>query len=345
MITLKKEYDYFSARITWYNFILCTLVVLIHADNVLDFPFASSWLATTEHFIKKDIATVGVGGFFLCSGYLFFKNYGWNKILEKYKSRIRSILLPYIFWTFTYYILHLIFSRIAPLQTVFGESNIPFNLQTIFDAIINYRYCAFFWFLQFLIVYIFISPFLYAIIQHKYIGSILLVLLFSGINILGNLIASAQLSAMINWLTLYMLGGYAGMHFSSFMGKKMTCKEILPSTIFTICTYILYKKSESAFTVLLYSLAFSLTLWLILSQAGKLKTYVWQKNTFAVYVTHFLMVRLINTLGGKLFPSSAPLGIVLFLFAPVICFTIIAVAKKICKNGNWLLWKIAFGGR
>ena len=70
----------FSNRVTWYNFILCIFVVWIHAQNTDLFTEVvmiegKPLFNQIEQTIVSDIAVVGVAGFFLCSGYLFYRNY------------------------------------------------------------------------------------------------------------------------------------------------------------------------------------------------------------------------------------------------------------------------------
>ena len=79
----------FSNRVTWYNFILCIFVVWIHAQNTDLFTEVvmiegKPLFNQIEQTMVSDIAVVGVAGFFLCSGYLFYRNYSWGKVLEKY---------------------------------------------------------------------------------------------------------------------------------------------------------------------------------------------------------------------------------------------------------------------
>lgn len=89
----------FSNRVTWYNFILCIFVVWIHAQNTDLFTEVvmiegKPLFNQIEQTIVSDIAVVGVAGFFLCSGYLFYRNYSWGKVLEKYKTRFVGLFIP-----------------------------------------------------------------------------------------------------------------------------------------------------------------------------------------------------------------------------------------------------------
>ena len=106
----------FSNNVIWYNFILCVLVVFVHARNdslfiqpvfLWEIPVFNEF----EVFLASDVAGAAVGGFYLGSGYLFFRNYSWERVLSKYRSRIHSMLIPYILWTLLYFFIHAVISH------------------------------------------------------------------------------------------------------------------------------------------------------------------------------------------------------------------------------------------
>ena len=82
------------------NFIaaLCAIfVVYIHSDNTTQYELCG-WIGEITKFIEgilaSSIISVAVPLFFLISGLLFFRDYNLNKVLSKYKSRIKSTVIP-----------------------------------------------------------------------------------------------------------------------------------------------------------------------------------------------------------------------------------------------------------
>ncbi len=346
----------FSNNVIWYNFILCILVVFIHARN--DGVFTSPvWILGVpvfnwaEAFLAADIAGAAVGGFFLCSGYLFFRSYSWNRVLDKYKSRAQSLLVPYILWTLIYYFIHAAISHIPVLAKAFHEPPLEMGWQTAVDAVLNYRYCAFLWFLQFLILYAAASPAVYLLIRSRYAGAAaILVVLFTACT---NIIKNEQAAAVTNWLALYMLGGYIGVHWKNAIESKMTgTKQLVGTLLLATAAFWINKRFPSVFGVLSYSVAFSAALWCLLAwdkSPAKENTMPaareWQKNTFAVYMSHFMIVQGANALVGRYVSQSMWVGMALFLSLPAICFGAVYLAKKICGNGKWIIWKRLMGSR
>lgn len=346
----------FSNNVIWYNFILCVLVIFIHArnDNVFTSQVIISGISIfgeIESFLAADIAGAAVGGFYLCSGYLFFRGYSWNQTLSKYKKRIHSILLPYILWSLIYFFVHVMISHIPNLAVIFHEEPILVTWTTILDAILHYRYCAFLWFLQFLILYAAVSPALYALIRNKYSGAAaILVVLFMACT---NIIKNEQVSAVTNWLVLYMSGGYMGIHCQTVVEHKKTDKKrLVGSLLLAFAAFGIYKRFPSVFGVLFYSFGFAAALWCFLTWEKKRgEEYTmpaaqeWQKNTFAVYMTHFMIVQGVNSVVSRYVSQSMWVGMILFAALPAVSFGVVWLAKKVCSNGKWILWRLLMGNR
>lgn len=346
----------FSNNIIWYNFILCILVIFIHARNDAVFT-VPVWIADIpvfneiESFLAADVAGAAVGGFYIGSGYLFYRNYSWKQVVSKYKSRIRSLVIPYILWTLLYFFMHVVISRIPVLASIFQEPLIQITGRTVLDAVVNYRYCAFLWFLQFLIIYVAISPGIYFFIQNRYSGAAAILVVF--FTACTNIIKNEQIAAITNWMVLYMLGGYIGIHFKKSIEEKNADRKILVFMLFLAASaFWIYKRYPSVFGVLLYSFCFSAALWCLISwerEDGDHRTMPeageWQRSTFAVYMTHFMIVQATNAIAGRFVSTSMWVGVVLFFILPVVCFGMVYLAKKMCGNGKWFLWRILMGNR
>ncbi len=250
----------FSNRVTWYNFILCIFVVWIHAQNVDLFTEVvmidgKPLFNQIEQTIVSDIAVVGVAGFFLCSGYLFYRNYSWGKVLEKYKTRFVGLLIPYVIWTLLYYFIHVGVSYITPLRAVFNEPPITVTWKGIVDAVLNYRYCL------------------------------------------------------------------------------------------AVLAYYFFKHSPSMFTNLMYLLLFASALWCLICKLPLPMAASWQKHTFMVYMTHFLIARGMNVLVSKYLSASMWPGILLFFLLPALCFALTSLFWRICGKGQSFVWKMLSGNR
>lgn len=85
-----------SAAISWLRFPLIFLVILLHAYSVVQLPGSHAVYFKTVYPFALWLGETGVPGFLFIPGYLFFlsqKSYG-----EKLRSRVHSLLTPYLLW-------------------------------------------------------------------------------------------------------------------------------------------------------------------------------------------------------------------------------------------------------
>lgn len=77
---------------------------------------------TTSFFISRILASVAVPLFFFISGYLFFFRTAFSVDVykKKLKSRIKTLLIPYLFWNFVVLVGHWIVTVLSPVQLTSG---------------------------------------------------------------------------------------------------------------------------------------------------------------------------------------------------------------------------------
>ena len=174
------------------------MVVLIHTlqgDKKVD--IMQSWYSDILYFIQEAICRSAVPVFFIISGYLFFHNISEFKkdvYLSKVKSRIRTLLIPYLLWNLLALIENLT-KHLPMLSSVFPNIH-----KQIID--INYFIGAFwvmpdggcpilypFWYIRDLMVLIVISPIIYIMVKklRAFFSVLLLVGMLCGIKLLPGL--------------------------------------------------------------------------------------------------------------------------------------------------------------
>jgi len=94
-----------STRIDILRFPLIVGVVFIHAysgeihGSVVNGRGIGDWVDFVEVLFSCGIAHIAVALFFLFSGYLFFQDmWSWGIYTNKLERRIRTLLIPYLFW-------------------------------------------------------------------------------------------------------------------------------------------------------------------------------------------------------------------------------------------------------
>ncbi|MBP3981946.1 acyltransferase [Acidovorax sp. JG5] len=182
-----------SERLTTLRFPLIIGVVFIHAYNtevgfsngVIGIDNTGYWVNFCRNLISQGMARVAVPLFFLISGYFFFIGFSFSakNYKTKLKSRLKTLLIPFLFWNILTLFLIALAQHIPTTQSFFSGKNASISKFEIFDYFnavfgidrspISYQ----FWFIRDLIVMVLIAPAIYFLLNKA--SKIVLLVLFS----------------------------------------------------------------------------------------------------------------------------------------------------------------------
>ena len=97
----------------------------------------------------------------------FYRNFQFSKTVSKWKSRCKSLLLPYVLWNILYYLGYVVVTRLSFVENIIGKEPVAFNLKELLLAAVYYKYNPVFWYLFQLLLLVLLAPFLYMIIRRK----------------------------------------------------------------------------------------------------------------------------------------------------------------------------------
>lgn len=188
-----------SQTIDLLRFPLALLVLFVHIVPITQNPNTADFSIFSWHGVYNSIGLLILNGlaavpiFFLISGYLFFANFrewSWNGYQKKIKSRIRTLVIPYIIWNLLAFLLTVLNIWVK------GEDSWGFfhnNLYNFLWDCNDWEHVQFswlpwetyltgpfdlpLWFLRDLIVIVFLSPVIYWFVKKTKIGGILLLFL------------------------------------------------------------------------------------------------------------------------------------------------------------------------
>ena len=89
-----------SRTITLCRFPLIAVVVMLHSGAVYSVVFFGG--GDFAHFFSEIFTRVAVPLFFCISGYLLFNNFSIRAYPQKIKKRIKTLLVPYLFWNLVF---------------------------------------------------------------------------------------------------------------------------------------------------------------------------------------------------------------------------------------------------
>lgn len=335
----------FSNQVRWYSFILCMLVVLIHAQNTDIFIGQWSVVNAVESFVADHAAPVANAGFFLCSGYLFYRNFTMDRLFYKWKRRFFSTVVPFAVWNLFYYAVRLAVSKTPVPDGYFRQEVLP-QWQEVIKAVVNCKYNQVFWFLQFLIVYIYLCPLIYQLLRSRYTGLCILLglLLAAGGGLLNSF--GDTLPAMANWLFLYMSGGYLGLHGRKWVEvSKQTKGPFWFSAAGAALSHLFSAVCPGLTEQLLCCLFDAMLLWNVLGYMRLPEAKWWMRDTFYIYAVHFMIVRTANKLAYACFGNAMGMGLWMFLLLPVAVVVFCGFSGRFLRRYAPLVWKVMSGNR
>jgi len=231
---------YLSHKIKIVSLFAILLVVIQHAINFTGYidPNSSfigkaSFNTIVQYVFGYGFSRIAVYLFFSISGYLFFQSFTLKMYAAKVRSRIRSLLVPYLVWSTIGLIVVII------LQTLFTDSGYfsvlytgeitgkPFlsYLQMVLQHGVSFQL----WFLRDLMLYTLLAPLFYIVIRF----SSLLFLVPAYILWLANIQLPPVFSFLYRGGLFYLLGAYIAIQ-SAYMPEK----NIYKIWLFSACSWI-----------------------------------------------------------------------------------------------------------
>lgn len=298
----------FSRKITWFSFVFSILVVWTHSFNAelfLGDTVYGDRLNGIESLFGDLAAQIAVPGFFMISGYLFYRNFTWHKLKSKWESRIRSVLVPYIVWNTLYYLAYAAGSRIPGVTELMGKGEIPFNLTVLADAMVNHTYLYVFWYLYQLILLILLAPVLYGLLKRSWTAAIY----FAGL--LGLLwIGWDKTPLNGDALLYYSAAAYLALRNEKPVERGFSARRRLAGVglmaVAAVCLWLAGRVGNTFFVVLFRLLMVS-GLWLFVREDRLKELRPWMCCNFFLYATHFALVRFINKSAAAVFHIFYPL--------------------------------------
>ena len=332
----------FRSRIYWLTFAFSVLVIWVHAVNAELFlgPGAGEgWVGRTEQFLGSGLGQFAVPGFFVLSAYLFFRGFSMAQLKRKWKSRVRSLLIPYLLWNGLYYAGYAAATRIPLAASVVGKPPVPVNLPEFLDALFFYAYNPVFWYLFQLILLTALAPALYFVMKDARSGG-------TGLVLLGFFLSTNRNFPVLNGdaLFYYGMGAFASLHGRKWIEEAgrpgRGCAKIICLAALAGLSWLLGRPGfplyRSALSLILFrafgaGTAAMAALLLPLPPAAE-----FMKNNFFLYAMHFAWVRLINKSAALVLPHEPFFALGTFIAMPAaitaLCTLFAGLGRRFCPQ-------------
>lgn len=319
-------------------------VVLIHSSVKYD-ALITPFFAKIHHLFSELLVAPCVPLFFFISGFLFFfkvKSFDLYIYGGKLKRRVKSLLIPYLFWNFVvlgYYLLgHLCLPNVISSNNnnVLQYSVIDF-IRSFWDYPGGFPICFQFWYIRDLMKLCLLSPIVFLVIRFipKWAFPFLLFffILFCKRGLLGPII-------------MFTMGGW-------FAFQNIDVQSLLKKLKFylVICfsfsiVFLLFFENEYIHRIMVLSGMSVYILFFDSLKCGKAQLANFGKSSFFIYGFHgFPIVVLTTTVFPRLFSISEMTCLIQYILAPSIVLCLSLILYKGMKKFSPKLFVLINGGR
>lgn len=325
--------------------LLSFIVIYNHALNVELFISINDHTSTIAR-LEETIASIGqmaVAGFFMVSGYLFFRDFTIKKLPLKWKRRFFSVFIPYVVWNGLYYLGYFIASRLPFWTEIVGKGKISFSIHELPSILLHYRYNYVFWFVFQLLLLIGISPLLYMGIKNRIVGICFIILLSFVIYYKINIIYINE-----DAIWYYTVAGYGALHAQEFIEEKISISRFVFGLFFIflgIFTFYLSEALSSVLCIVLSRFFGAFGIWLSLFCPSSYTLPNLFQRSFFIYAIHFSFIRIINKIGARFLPHTQLFAGILYLGMPIYIFLLANLCAEICRHICPRFYRILSGKR
>ena len=355
----------FHDQISWLMFLFSIFVIWVHSYNVDLFSGGArdgiwSLADRIEKFVSVGLGQIAVPGFFLLSSYLFFRNFSWGKLTGKWKSRIFSVLIPYVVWNIIYYLGYMAASRFFAIRSVVGRDIIPFSVQEIWRAVSQYAYAPIFWYLYQLIFLIIVSPLIYALVKNRAIGLLWIVGLVFAVHRRG-LVERSMEEEAAGWKEDHGTkekkaapedkDGNTASVIPDHVRRRCFAEGLAGVMISVFCYRRMMAPEAAVLWTCFYRMAVPMTCWAFACGVRLPKIRPWMRQSMFLYAIHYIVVRFVNKgiavaarqLAGSV--SAAGIALIVYFLLPAIAVMVSYILAKFLVRFLPGVWRVLSGGR
>lgn len=328
-----------SRVVSFLRFPLIVAVIGIHCNLLVKNPE----LETRSVFyflvyITMKLVCIAVPLFFFISGFLFFKEGTFDFALykKKLKSRIHTVLIPYLLWNIIYFVILGIMQLIKPDTLVILHKHIAdfrwqdylwifWDISQITGLADDQRACLVgaFWFLQCLFVFFLLSPIIYYIIRYLRHFTLLII----GVLYFTDFIPEMP-GIQCNAIVYYMLGAYFSLMSIDFITilKRIPVQAHLVLMIVAVLISYLVNDNDTIYNItdlFLQAAVFAITAYMIENHHWHESKYL-VSSVFFVFAVHRLFSASLMTVSTYLVPSIGNNIILYLYYVLMVILTLIA---------------------
>lgn len=288
----------------------------------------------------NNVGSCVVPVFFFISGYFFFRHFKLSAYMTKLRTRVRTLLVPYLLWNFlsaiAWYVGILLFGKECITDSV-SFTSVP----DIIVGIIGSQY-SILWFVGILFVFVISTPVIYYMVSDKRRGIICIVITAVVAAFFRHPFCSPLL-----WLPLYASGAWLGLFHEDCLYHPqkgwLTCFGLITfPALFWFDQYGSTNLSES----LVHFIAplFFFGLYDVFNRFIHFRPYTVYRYSFLVYCMHYIPIHFLQRYLIRTYPSEI-ICWVAYLGVPVFVLIVILLLAHLLYLYSPKLYSLLSGNR
>lgn len=340
MLEPVKNEAFFWKKKEFLSFVLSILVFFIHISSFSQYNNSNSIIGIingkASYFFRESITRFAVPMFFMLSGIAFYKGYENKKYFQKLKSRLFSLVIPYLLWNTIWTVFDIVCSYTFIANYFIGRKPFDLTLLNILKGIFFYGTHEPFWFVFDLIVFAIAAPLIFAVIRNKYIGiaTVIALSVLASFNIGLPSVIFFSKTAII----FYLIGAIIGKHFFNFISQKSN-KGIQWGSLVFLAVYIIAKNvfppqyyiKNTVLGVAVFTLC-SYALWNIADLfIERVKPCALYTRSFAIFAMHMNVSGILTKIFVLCLPKTEWLAIPNFLitvYSTLLCINLVCTVTE-----------------
>lgn len=336
----KSNVDFWQTK-TIVTYFLSVLVFFIHISTFSNY--------SNEGLIGKlnglfsialtDVLTpIAVPLFFILSGATMFRNFTKENYVRKLKSRIQTLVIPYLLWNIVGLIFSLITSYTFISSYFIGRARFEVNLENVLLAIFHHGCNGPFWFIFNLIIFSVCAPLISFLINRRWSGLLFIFILMVA-NEYGLGLPETVFYSRLS-LIFYVIGCVIGKHFFNEFSKGDKKHVFTWATVFLLLVFFYIIRGIAGFAIPSYVIVVLLTLyaiafWNIMVElcANRIIRYrSFMENSFAVYALHVNVSAIITKVIYLILPKNNLFAIFNFVVTVILTLVVIQIICQMLKR-------------
>ena len=339
--------EYFWKKKTIISFILSVFVFWIHISSFGHYLFASGqgtdsaakiFVNCLNVFFSNTFVRLAVPLFFILSGAALFRDYDNKKYFSKLKTRVWSLLIPYLIWNTLGMIFEIITSYSFVSQYFAVREKFVITVPNLLAGIFFYKCNGPFWFICTLIIFVIFTPVFDLLAKNK-VTSFLSLAAFVVLSQFEIPFLSTVIKGT-DTLVYYMAGCILGRHFLGQFSERSSKKLLVCSAcVFVLCTAVWFVRGMGVFDLpasltTVFLTAYALSFWYAADMADlkNRKPKPFMGDSFFVYAMHINLSAVLAKLLYMILPKGIIWSIPNFVLTTVLTLCIILVFAFVLRK-------------